>query len=1054
VLSVVLALLTFAGRTLHAQGVTGAALQGRILRADSSGIEDVTILVTNTANGERWQTTSHAKGRYSLEQLGVGGPYRVEVRAIGFAPAERADLILALGQRLTADFVLQPAAFQLDTITVFAGIDRRLNGGGGGPATSIPESTMTRLAVPDRDFSRLALLSPLVTLTRPPGRPGGLSIAGQSDRLNALQIDGATNNDLVGSSFLGGIGTPGQDLGARTLSVEAIKELQVVGAPFDVRFGNFAAGLVNAVTKSGSNRLQGSLTGYFADQGLVGKDADGLRGADFENKELGATLGGPVLRDRLAFFVDAGLQRRTFPEDGRLIGSDTTGGADSVGTGIRLASAERFAAILRGYGVDPGDIGAYPLKVPAGNLLAKLTLQLGVNSRLELSHSFIRSEPSLVIARNGVEGYTLTSRIFALPVQVHATRLGWNTSFGGRYTNELLAARLRETMRCDPASAFPVVFVSADAGTLSAGTACTPGFDARKEHILEVTDNLTVALGAHRLTLGTHDERIRLEGGHFLDYFFGTRWTFSSLDALEAGAPIEYSGTLLDPARSSHVLSDLRVDQVGVYLQDQWSPRPRLTVTAGLRSDVPFVSRSPVFNPDLLAELGVDNTRTPSGHVLWSPRLGATYDLDGTGRTLVRGGIGWFAGRPAYKWFEGVEAHTGREALQLVCTGANVPTFTLDPAHQPTTCADGLVEAKPFVNVFDPGFRYPRNLKVALGLDQRLPWRVTGTIDLLYTRGVDQYDLVDLNLASPSPATGEGDRLMYGSAVDGGPLTPHRRSERFGPVIEVRNASGDRAFSFTTQLRRQFSAGMELDASYAYTTSRDRFSASEDVTIGDLSAVAVDGSLDHRRIADAVWSVPHRITFLAAFDLPLGFRGSLFYEGISGTPFTYGINGDANGDGFDGNDAVYVPRHPMPGGDIELMAYDDSGQPVPAAAAEYDTLASFIAGQACLRAQRGRIMRRNSCRSPWSSRTDARFSRLFHTLQGHTLELTLDIFNLAHLLDADWGLVRASDDRLFDLVGFDPDRRRGRYHLLHPARAFALQDASRWRMQLGARYTF
>lgn len=641
-----------------------------------------------------------AKGRYYLEQLSVGGPYLVKVHAIGFAPTRRAGVFLALGQRLTADFTLRPAVLELETITVRADVDPLINAGRTGPAQSIAESTISRLPVRGRDFSQLALLSPQVDLSP----NGGLSIAGQPDRLNSLQIDGATNNDLLGSSGLGGVGTPGKNLGARTLSVEAIKELQIVSAPFDVRFGNFAAGLVNAVTKSGTNRFEGSLTGFFSDRGLAGKGPEGGRGADFETKELGVTLGGPILRDRAAFFLDAGLQHFVFPEDSPLIGTDTTGGADSVGIGIRYASATRFHDILRDrYGVEAGNAGPFPLSARPGNIFGKVTVQLGVNSRLEVSHNYVHSDPSIVRSRSDFGSYTLTSTAFALPVTTNASRLNWTTSFGGRFTNELTAARLRESDRCSSASAFPVIDVHADAGTLRAGSTCIPAIinnGPQKQNILELTDNLMSASGAHRFTLGTHDELIRLSSLPFLDYFFGTGWTFSSLDSLEQGLPYSYGARLRSPARPTGPLSNPRVNQFGAYLQDQWNPNPRLTLTAGLRVDVPFLSRSPVLNPTLLSELGIDNTQTPSGHVLWSPRLGLNYSLTGDAATFLRGGIGLFAGRPAYKWFVAVDAHTGLEAINLSCTGDSVPPFTIDPANQPTTCAGGIIPSTPLVNTF------------------------------------------------------------------------------------------------------------------------------------------------------------------------------------------------------------------------------------------------------------------------------------------------------------------------------------------------------------------
>jgi len=1037
---------------LDAQGLTGAALQGRILGPDSAAIEDAEVTVSNLSNGERWKNSSRTKGRYEFERLSVGGPYLIEVRAVGFAPARKGDVYLALGQRLAMDFSLARAAYELDTITVTSEPDPRLNAGRTGPAQTIDQGTISRLPVPGRDFTRLALLSPHVVATP----TGGLSIDGQPDRLNAIQIDGTTGNDLMGSSGIAGI----QVLGNRLVSAEAIKELQVISAPFDVRFGNFAAGLVNAVTRSGTNRLEASVSTYYSDRSLVGKDSEGGRGDDFENKEVSATLGGPIVRDRVSFFLDGGIQRRVFPESDPLITPSTMAG-DSV-VRVSYADAIRFRNILRDrYGVDAGEPGAFPFRVPAENLFGKLTFQLGVNSRLEVSNDYSHASLRLVPSR-GFEVYSLTSSAFGLPASVNATRLTWTAGFSQRYTNELIAARLGQHFRCVSASEFPVVQAWAETRAVSAGSNCLQSLIRNREtedqHALELTDNLTLVAGAHRLTLGTHDELIRIRSLPPLDYFYGAGWQFQSLDSLEAGTPYSYTATLRDSSRPSGPLSSPDVRQVGAYVQDQWSPGSRWTLTAGLRIDVPFLSREPVLNPTLLAgPLALDNTRTPSGKVLWSPRLGVNIDVTGDGRTYLRGGIGLFAGRPAYKWFVAVDAHTGRDVVYLQCAGEGVvPAFTLDPTRQPTSCGEGpQAPVGPLVNVFDPGFRFPRNLKLALGVDHRFRSGWVGTLDFLYTGGIDQYDLVDVNLEAPYLATGEDSRPVYGTFDDQGTPSPTRRDPAFGPVIVTRNSRGNRAYSLTGQLQKQFANGTELGVSYTYSRSRDRLSPGLDNTDGDVDFTLLDGTLDHRNVRTALWEVPHRLTVLATANLPGAVRFSLFYEGRSGSPFTYGIEGDANADGFGGDDIAYVPADARPGGDIELVVLDTlTGLNVAAPQAVYDTVTRFIRNQSCLGRQRGHLMRRNSCRLRWSSGTQARLAKVVPTFSGHTLELTLDIFNLLHLLDDDWGLVRGADDRLFGFAGYDAANARGIYRWLAPTRVFVDEGASRWSMQLGAKWNF
>jgi hypothetical protein len=1033
---------TLMSPTLRAQGIPGAAVEGRVRDTGGVAIADAEVTILNRSNGERWRASTSSAGRFVLEHLSIGGPYQVDIRAIGFEPARLDGVLLSLGQRQRLDVKLKPGVTTLAPIEVRAADDPLINPGRTGPAQVIAESTLARLPLPGRNVLEAARVSPLFT------GPG--SVAGQNDRLNSVQVDGTSGGDLMG-----GVRTPGQALALRTLSVEAVKEVQVLAAPFDVRYGTFAAGLLEVATKSGSNRLEGSVSGYYTGRSLQGQDDTGSRGEQFDAYEISTALGGPLVRDRAAFFIQGGLQRGEFPVETPIIGGDTTGGTDSKDVGFRRTTVTRLQDIMRRvYGVEAGGTEPYPLTVPAGNLFSKVTLQLGVNSRLDLSYEYSRSTPDLLFSGCRVARvvFCLGSTAFQLPTQAHISRATWVAALGPKLSNDLLLAGSWFQQTCRTTD-FPLVFVHADAGDIGVGGNSLCVGDRNEQDILELTDNLSLAAGTHHLTAGIHGELIRLPTHSNLVYGFAPTWHFANLDSLAAGLPDRYGGVLEHPARQGGPLSALSTQLLSPYLQDQWNVTPRLLLTAGVRADVPFISRHPVQNRALLEAFGVDNTRTPSGQLLWSPRLGVNYDLHGDGSTFLRGGVGLFAGRPAYGWFNEVYLHTGLDALRVDCDSTNVPRFTTDVERQPVACAEsGRVSpvAGP-VSTFDPEFRYPRSLKMALGADHRLPWSLVGTIDLLYSQGVNQFDLRELNLAPPvSVAAGEADWPLYGAIAADGFLRPSRLSPAFDRVVQVRNAHGDRSFSFTAQLQRHFGGGRELSASYTYTAARDLLSAGEDGA-GNLDGVTLDGTLEQRRLAPSAWNAPHRLTLLAVADLPLRLRLTIFYQGSSGAHYDYRVDGDANGDGY-GNDAVYVPAEASPGGDIRLVVEGPDGQLVPAPATEYAELDHFIERESCLRRQRGQVLRRNSCRHPWTSDMDARFSHVVPVPGGRSLELGLDIFNIPHLIDENWGVARRVDDTpLLLLTGYDAAAGRGVYRFLPRTPATADPGASRWRMQLGAR---
>jgi hypothetical protein len=1016
------------GPPLAAQSLTRAAIGGRVMTRDSLPIDQATVHVVNTSNGERWQTTTSARGRYFIEYLSVGGPYRIEVRAIGFEPAGQDGVFLRLGELLTVDFSLLTSVTQLEEIAVTGAGGSTPDVARTGPARIISDSMIARLPVGGRGYTALALLSPQVT-TSP---NGGLSFAGQHDRFNSIQVDGATNNDLLGSAE-SGPGTPGWAVGLNAFTPEAVEELQIVSAPFDVRYGNFAGGLINAVTRSGSNQVEASVLGYYEGGGLTGRGLSGTR-EDFTVKEMGFTLGAPIARDRVALFLNGSVRRHVFPQLLETPGSDTTGER------IRYESLVRFQNLLRLRGVDPGTFSAGALRLPTRNLFAKVTAQLGVNSRLEVSHNYghgtmrdetgIRESSLFALSSNGRE----------TPETIHATRLAWTADIGRGLTNELMLARVDDRRHCLPNSHFPQVLVAADGGTLMAGTTeiclgLETGFT-----IWELTDNVGVTAGNHRLTFGTHDELMDLVDDAAV--LPNGEWRFESLDSLDQGIASSYNRDFGGPSGGQ---VKFRVQQLGLYLQDQWTPGSRLTLTAGLRVDVPFVSPGPGQNQDALRDLRVNTARTPSGNALWSPRLGVNVDLSGKGRTVLRGGMGFFAGRPAFQWFRNVYRTNG-SFQRIICEDPGVPPFTLDPETQPRECPDTATSFQRF-SFFDPAFRFPRNFKLALGVDHELPGGIAGTLDLLYTRGVNTFQVADVNLRGPvGRAAGEGGRVLYGSFdPETSEPVPARRTLVLGNANQLRNGSGDRSYSITAQLLKRFANGTEWSAAYTYTDAVDRMSTNADFPLDNVGSTPVVGSLERRELQTSLWETAHKITVAGATDLPFGFRLGVIYNAISGPPFTYVVLGDPNADGFDINDVPYVPTN---AGDITLATPGD-----------YAKLDRLIQDEPCLRAQRGQLPKRNSCRNPWVHDTQARLAKRFQLADRRALEVTADLFNVLNFLDGDWGLIRQTVTvgtgnavALLELVGYDAPNGRGVYQTVPVDRRVDMGD--RWHLQLGATVSF
>ena len=1046
----VLPVLALLPRLVLAQGVTTAAIGGTITDFSGAPIGRASVTVTNGADGRRWRLTTPASGRYSVEDAAIGGPYRIEVRALGFGPVSREGVVLSLGQRLIADFVLQPAPIQLSAVTVSASADAHLDAGRSGPAEVVRAGQIAKLPNLGRDFVSLTLMSPQAAIS-PSSRfaqTEGVTIAGQNRLLNSFLVDGGVNQDLYTGRM-----QPGLQTWPRPISLESIEEIQVLAAPVDVRYGGFAGGMVNTVTKSGANAVHGSIFYSATGAALTGRNSTGVPVGGFTVSQFAGSIGGPIVRDRVHYFASADIYRRTIADAGPLI-TDTAGGADLRNIGIRYDNIVRLQNVLRtAYGLDAGSLGPYEGRAPAVDAFGKVSVQLGTNSHLELSHHYIDGERKTYIVRR-YGSYSLSSVGQHNPATEQASRLIWSSLFGDRWSNEVIASYLHLSDECRPNVSYPQINVPVDQGVVIAGpsTACP---SSNTQSAFEITENLTVGVGSHLVTTGVlaealdfHDAQTQSTAG---------LWVFQNLDSLQVGHASHYERPIPATARGAAIAFAPR--QLGVYLQDRWRPGAAVTLTAGLRMDVPMLPGSVAANPILRDSLGADNSRRPAGKALWSPRLGLNYDVAGQGRTFLRAGIGLFTGRPPYAWTASAYRDDAFHQLFLSCDGAQVPAF--NPRDQPTTCIDG---AKPpaRLSFFDPDARFPQSVKTSFGVDRRLPGDIIGTFDLLLTRARHQLYLTDANLLPPTTfSRGEGNRPLYGSINAAGIAKPSRHAQSLGQVVRASNRDGDHSESVAFQLRKTFGDRAALSGLYVRTHAVDRTTIVNLLAKPNFEMMPLDGTLEERRLTTSSFELPVRVDADASVRLPYAVWLSLRYSGVSGTPFTYTIRGDANADGIgvgiSRNDIVYVPR------DRADLSVDGNG-----AAGGFGTTANqdsvyrdidrYIDREPCLRKQRGRILARNSCRNPWFGTLNLRTSKDFRRGAGQSFRVGADVYNVLNMVNRRWGQYRVTTLEpgvpLLFLAGYDAAAGRGVYRPQFPG-FHQLQDLeSRWQMELSARYIF
>lgn len=1001
---VAFATLAWSG-SLLAQGVTTGAVRGTVTDEAGNPVVGAVLTLVNGQTGLRNTVSSREDGLFDLENVTPGGPFTLSARAIGYRPVAQSGIRVALGQVVEVSLKMGQAAVELSAVTVTAeAANPLLSTARTGASAYVTDSFIANLPTLERNFTDFISTLPQVN---------GTSIAGQNNRFNNIQIDGGVNNDLFG---LGSTGTPGGQVNERPISLAAVKEYQVLIAPFDVRQGGFTGGLVNAITKSGTNEFHGSLYFYGQAQSLARKTVqygNSLFGSSlgtdvlntFHEYQYGGTLSGPIIPNRLQFFASVDLTSRASPFSGYLQGDS----AIDVGAfGVTVPQADSVIAWSNAnLHTDPGSALQVSDNTPDHNIFVKLNGQVNSSSQFEISFNHVTASDGSLIRQFSFasyrSGYELGGAGYRINNTTQSLRVSYKAALGDRYNNELLLGYQNIQDLRNPGMNTPLIFVGEYGGAVSIGAERFSQGNVLKQDNYEVTDNLTIGMGQHLVTVGTHNEFFKFYN-NFFPGSYGV-WGFASTAALYALTPNHYDIAL--PLRPGGPLAQWNVDQLGLYAQDVWNVTPRLSVTYGVRVDDPILPTKPGSDSALAtvafahvkddgSGAAADTARANTGGFttapLWSPRLGFNYDVRGDRSTILRGGVGVFSGRPPYVWVSNAYSNNGLTQATLTCNGAQTPAFSTSLASQPQACATGGPPSPPIPSIvyFDHGFKFPQTLRVALGGDQQLPWSTVGSIDLLYTRTLNQFYLNDVNLQGVQFVNAaEGNRLMYGSVASQG-LTPVRVSANFADVIRQYNQSGDNSISGTLSLDKRFSNHVSFNVGYTYSKTKDRECLTSSVSHSNLQFAVLQGPLDNRPLATSCFDVPNRLVATVLLDAPLGFKASLTYQGASGTPYTFVVNNDDNGDGLAGNDPIYVPLDSASNPGYLLHGTD------------WAKLNQLINSQSCLSGARGTLLARNTCRNPWTNFINARIAKSFPTINGQSFQVTLDIFNLPNLINSGW----------------------------------------------------
>ena len=871
---------------LLAQGVTTAAIAGAVHAPDGFEVDGAHVTVTNTANG--FVVRSEVRhGRFEVSSLEVGGPYLVTLSRIGFHPQQRAGIVLALGERHELRFVMLPVAVALDTLLVAGAAFPRVNASGG-TGTIVPQALLHRLPTLNRNVYDFVRLAPQIS-TKVGFAAGGMSAGGAGFRFNSFLVNGVPQQSVAGQ-------VPPEFSGAKTVPFDAVSEYQILLAPFDVRYGGFAGALVNAVTRSGTNRFRGSVFAYGRSDALDwrAREADRI---PYERLQYGFSAGGPILRDRLHFFVASDLEHFNSLAPGPYAGQPSTA-AEPVP--VSSSDLARVQEILRGHGLTAGSAGPVENANPSRSVFARLDLSLPrLNTRAVTWVTDTRSR-DLDFSR-GREVFPLTTHTATLGTSVRNASVQLHTALpraGGGHNELLISHRSAETAS-RPAVRQPIVRVAVPATTAGAVTLVTgtpqqaQGSSAGSTSI-KLKDDLTLPLGgSHVALLGVEAERFRGDRSGVLNAY-GT-WTFASLDSLALGVAESYT------VERDFGTAGVPIDggQYALYAGDRWQVRDRVSVTVGIRAEVLAIDGRAPYNPAVDSSFARRTDEMPPARVHLSPRLGFTWDLFGTGLDQLRGGVGVFTGRPPLGWLHAALYGYGIGIGSLRCgrlpadLGPPPPFAASSHLAPPQECANGVgLTSAPRGNVelLEERLGLARALRGALAYDRRLPWDLTGTVEALVTRHLADFVFVNLNLAGPQSVDRRG-RVLYGTIGPTGLAAPTRRSS-FSEVTELRNSSQTRAYQLSARLEKRFGGGTGATGHYTFSRVRDAQTPLRVNVPGSVnwSSRAVSGLHDPPNARISLNDVPHRIVLAGTQRAPWrtwSTEISFHYVGESGGPFTY-----------------------------------------------------------------------------------------------------------------------------------------------------------------------
>jgi len=1032
--------------------VTTSKIKGTVTDESGEALFGATVSVLHVPTGTLRGTTAQDNGRYTILNLRVGGPYKITFSYLGFKQQVVNDVFLTLGKTTNIDATLVEEGQSLHEIVISSAKNKIFNNDRTGAQTSVTATQLKVLPTISRSASDFTRLEPTAS---------NGSFGGRNDQFNNFSLDGSIFNNPFGLDAA----TPGGQTNAQPISLDAIEQISVSEAPYDVTQSGFTGASVDAVTKSGTNEFRGTVYGFYRNEDLTGGKINGqdVFKPSLSQNQYGVSIGGPIIKNKLFFF--ANFEKDEVTELGSSFVPNTGSGALNESR-VLESDLQLVSSILSQVNIDngqtynPGAYEGFTYDANSTKGLFKLDWNINENHRLAFVYNFLTASkekpahptalgfrgPNATTLQFENAGYQINNNINSFLVELIST-------FNEETSNKLQVGYTHfDDFRSPLSSPAPsITILNGGSNYIIAGHEPFSINNRLDQKVLQITNNMSFFKGDHTYTVGFSFEKFMFDNSFNLGAFGAQGVFFPSGDisdfrntagnptaeaALVANYQAQFDAAILanntrlangSGNAGGYALAETNVGQLAFYLQDEWNASDDLKITYGVRFDKPlffdttqkaqevidnaccFDPTISYYNPNTQQEVTLDNRKMPTDQWLFSPRVGFNWDANGEGKLQLRGGSGIFTGRLPFVWI-------GNQI-------ANPESF--------------------FYQAVDPDFQFPQVWRTNIGVDYKLESNYVISTDLSYSKDINGAHVQNWGLRNPTGTLSGADNRAY-----------YLNSDKGNSGYVFTNSNRGRTYNFTTKIEKTFDNGLYTNIAYSYLDSKDVNSIEAEITGDAFAFNPVVGNANNDVLAYSKYGDKHRIIGVASkkfnfFGEKSPTTFTTFFEYAKGGRFNYTYGGDINNDGSSVNDLLYVPT----ASELNSMQFTGTGQ---AAAFE-----SYIQQDEYLNGRRGQYVERYGALAPWRGRWDLKVLQdfNFNVANGkeNTIQISLDVLNVENLINSDWGGVQQPRNVQPLGVSVDANTQVPTYTFddtLTNTFAFDSSLMSRWQAQIGLRYIF